>query len=109
MFISSHAAVISYGVRPPKVNSEYSIFFIYFFVTFKYASKPLEATFKIGNVNVECKFTNKRQKLLNIIKEIMHQQFVIMSETMLCMMQNKLQYRSSSQESDHNIIFINSK
>ena len=94
MFISSHAVVISYEVRPPEVNSEYSTFFIYF---------------KIGNVNVEYKFTNKRQKLLNTIKEIMHQQFVIMSETMLCMMQNKLQYRSSSQESDHNIMFINSK
>lgn len=101
VFISSHTQVILYGVRPAQVNLEYFTPLITPLLPSSIPSRSLDTTSNIEDVDLKSKFINMRQKLLDTMKEAMHQQFVTISEQMLCMMQNKLLYRPPSQESDH--------
>lgn len=69
VFISSHAPVIPYGVRPPQVNAEYSTSLIIFLLPSSMPSRSLEVISNIGDGNVESKFSNMRQELLDTMKE----------------------------------------
>ena len=64
-------------------------------------SRSLDATSKVRDIDVKSKFTNIRQEMLDTMKEGMHQHFVTMSEQMSCMMHDKLQHTSPTQESGH--------
>lgn len=101
VFLSPYASATLYAVKTPTVSSEYTMPLITPMLPSSVPSRSFEAIFKIEDVDVESKFTNMRQELLDTMKEVMHQQFATMSEQMSCMMQDKLQYRPPSQESGH--------